>query len=211
MVELASPCPRPEGALPGRCEIVLQFMVGFGAIAMISYRSWNSTAMSSRQIAKLGPQQSLRRILARNLVELALDVTMLAFAAGFSVLTIPGLPMWMRLSGGVLLVVARLLLLYSRWSLGKMWAPNASLNQSHKIVEKGPYKWIRHPIYFSFWPAAAGAGIATSSWLVAALGFITAIGYASAIKDEESLMREAFGNKYQRYMNRTGRFIPRLR
>jgi protein-S-isoprenylcysteine O-methyltransferase Ste14 len=80
------------------------------------------------------------------------------------------------------------------------------------LVTNGIYGRIRHPIYTSLvlWGAAqpfllqnilagwGGALAVALIWLV-------------RVPAEEKMMRERFGEEYVRYMNRTGRAIPRMK
>jgi len=57
--------------------------------------------------------------------------------------------------------------------LGKQWSLEASLREDHELIQTGPYRWVRHPIYTSivgmllatgagwtWWPMFVGALIA---------------------------------------------------
>lgn len=72
---------------------------------------------------------------------------------------------------------------------------------------KGMYRFSRHPLYLSIMIIHCGVGIASASWiflLFSALLIIIQIPQAAA---EEKACLQAFGEQYQKYMQRTPRWI----
>lgn len=79
------------------------------------------------------------------------------------------------------------------------------------VVDKGPYRWIRHPLYASYMLGGVGAIVTSGSWLVAGILGVLVVLYSTAARQEERQL--ASGNMalaYQAYMHRTGRFVPRF-
>jgi protein-S-isoprenylcysteine O-methyltransferase Ste14 len=81
----------------------------------------------------------------------------------------------------------------------------------HHIVTYGPYRRVRHPFYAAFLLALFGAVVfsaepGTLFTLVYALLMLT----FTAKREEMRLKRSEFGSEYERYMQKTGRFWPRL-
>ncbi|MFQ5604803.1 MAG: methyltransferase family protein [bacterium] len=80
------------------------------------------------------------------------------------------------------------------------------------LVQKGPYRYARHPFYFGMSLALAGVAISVKSglallyWLLVYLPSI----YFRA-KAEEHILAEKFTEDWTAYENRTGFFIPRFR
>ena len=81
----------------------------------------------------------------------------------------------------------------------------------HHIVTYGPYRKIRHPFYASFLLTLFGAFVFSPQ-----AGTLFTFIYAflvlnfTARQEEKRLMSSQFGSEYERYMERTGRFSPRL-
>ncbi|HUN80625.1 MAG TPA: methyltransferase [Phycisphaerae bacterium] len=76
------------------------------------------------------------------------------------------------------------------------------------LVERGPYRWVRHPIYTANCLAFAGLFLATGSIGVLVNGGILAIFYyRAACWEEATLVLHLPG--YAGYLVRTGRFFPR--
>jgi protein-S-isoprenylcysteine O-methyltransferase Ste14 len=87
------------------------------------------------------------------------------------------------------------------------------LTEGHEVVDRGPYRYVRHPVYGSFTAIAAGLGLVFRSYLlmgVAAVWLAASLWWAVA---EEALLSssEGLGEAYRSYGERTGRFLPKLR
>ena len=82
--------------------------------------------------------------------------------------------------------------------------------QEHTLVAAGSYRWVRHPFYPS-----VGLWILASS-LVAANGFLLVTGGLAFVlmvvrtREEEENLLARFGDAYRAYMERTGRFLPKM-
>jgi protein-S-isoprenylcysteine O-methyltransferase Ste14 len=79
------------------------------------------------------------------------------------------------------------------------------------LCERGPYAYIRHPIYASYILAflAELAALPTPITLAAFL-FNAGLFTHAALSDQRSLMSGAFGAEYAQYKKRTGMFLPRI-
>lgn len=95
--------------------------------------------------------------------------------------------------------------------LGQHWSPALEVNRSHSLVETGPYRRIRHPMYSAIWISIIGQGILCANWIVfvgAAATF--ALLCFIRIPDEEKMLLAELGAPYADYMKRTGRILPKL-
>jgi len=105
-------------------------------------------------------------------------------------------------------VLAQLLRYWSIVSLGQAWNARAVVDPALAVVERGPYRWVRHPNYaavfleFAALPLAFGAW---RSWLL--LNVLHAPLIARRIRGEEALLHRIPG--YQERMEAKGRFLPR--
>jgi protein-S-isoprenylcysteine O-methyltransferase Ste14 len=87
------------------------------------------------------------------------------------------------------------------------------VTEDHEVVDSGPYRHVRHPVYGSFTAIAAGLGLVFRSYLlvgIAAVWLASSLWWAAA---EEALLSspQGLGAAYRSYSERTGRFLPRLR
>ncbi len=80
----------------------------------------------------------------------------------------------------------------------------------HMLVVTGPYRYVRHPSYAGYMLMFAGLFLATLD-LAAAVPLAGVFGYYLLSREEEKMLRLRYGGEYARYMERTGRFVPRLR
>ena len=80
---------------------------------------------------------------------------------------------------------------------------------THQLVTKGPYRWVRHPLYSTGLALLVSIGLMTASWLI--LAFTTAafllFRFLIVPMEEQQLLLK-FGDDYRAMMNRTGRFLP---
>lgn len=79
------------------------------------------------------------------------------------------------------------------------------------IVTWGPYARLRHPFYASFLTALLGAVLlAPGAVTLAAFLYALLVLGLTARREERRLCASEFGGEYRAYMQRTGRFFPRL-
>jgi protein-S-isoprenylcysteine O-methyltransferase Ste14 len=96
--------------------------------------------------------------------------------------------------------------------LGKQWRYEAALRDDHELIQTGPYRWIRHPIYTSMLGMLLSAGFAWTWWplFVAGVLFFLA-GTEIRVRAEDRLLAERFQASYADYRFRVGAFIPFIR
>jgi protein-S-isoprenylcysteine O-methyltransferase Ste14 len=122
------------------------------------------------------------------------------------------LPIWIRWAGFAIWAVSMPILWWVEVSLGKNFNTTLHLREEHTLVMEGPYKYVRHPMYAIQIPLILSWLPASANWLVGLPGLLGGlILFALRIPHEEGVMLERFGEPYRNYMQRTGRFLPRLR
>ena len=121
-----------------------------------------------------------------------------------------GLPEEIRWLGILigLLCVAGIYWLFS--SIGSGITPTSATRQQHKLVTRGPYRWVRHPLYTIGSSLFIALGLLADNWYIAALGILAFILMAIRTPKEEANLIEKFGDDYREYMKHTGRFIPKI-
>jgi protein-S-isoprenylcysteine O-methyltransferase Ste14 len=81
-----------------------------------------------------------------------------------------------------------------------------------KLVEEGPYRIVRNPMYWSVALAMLGEGVVFHSLVVAevALAFFVATNLFVLFYEEPHLKR-VFGGQYEEYCRRVPRWLPRFK
>lgn len=122
---------------------------------------------------------------------------------------------WNRTSvfflGIALMLAGMALRFYAMWVLGRSFTYYVAVRAEQKVVEAGPYRYVRHPSYTGALVLYIGLGLALGNWagLLALLACVGAA-FAYRISVEESVLAAALGEPYQNYMRRTRRLIPFL-
>lgn len=112
---------------------------------------------------------------------------------------------------GVLLTLAgHCFSVWARVHLGKYWSGTVALKEGHRIVDTGPYRHLRHPIYTGLLAAALGSALAAGTVEALAAVILMVPAYAIKWRREERLMLGEFGSAYAEYMKRTKALIPGL-
>lgn len=121
------------------------------------------------------------------------------------------LPAWVRWLGVGIAVAGFLLLEWSHRALGRNWSDQPRITETQQLVQSGPYRWIRHPIYTSFLLILGSTLLITANWFVGGL-WIAAVSSDGLIRIryEEAAMLKKFGDDYIDYQRRTGLILPRI-
>ena len=102
------------------------------------------------------------------------------------------------LAAGVLLRALAFLTLPSTWHI-------------ERLVTSGIYAYTRNPIYLAFALIVVGLGLISQTWLAFPWLALCLGLFWLVAKREESDLRRAFGEEYERYRRRVPLFLPRLR
>ena len=124
-------------------------------------------------------------------------------------LSIP-LPPWLRWAGFVLGLVSLAWWAWTQSALGAQWSAQLQLRAGHRLVTTGPYARVRHPLYTAMLGIATAFALVTAHWVFVAFGILSVVALLSRVPREEQMMLDEFGSEYAAYMQRTGRFFPRL-
>jgi protein-S-isoprenylcysteine O-methyltransferase Ste14 len=99
--------------------------------------------------------------------------------------------------------------LWAARTLGEFYTRTLTVTENQHIIEKGPYRSVRHPGYLGVILLYAGFGVASVNWIATiAIAAFALIAYTYRIKREEAMLIAAFGDRYREYMNRTRKIIP---
>ena len=121
-----------------------------------------------------------------------------------------GLPEWVRWLGVAIGILCVLGIYWLFSSIGSGITPTSATRKQHTLVTRGPYRWVRHPLYTVGSSLFIAFGMMADNWFIASLGILTFILMAARTPKEEANLIEKFGDEYREYMKRTGRFLPKL-
>jgi protein-S-isoprenylcysteine O-methyltransferase Ste14 len=120
------------------------------------------------------------------------------------------LPVWARWLGVGLGVVAGSLLVWTLRSIGKNLTDTVVTRREHTLVTHGPYRWVRHPFYDAVALSVMANALVAANWFLLVGGLLAFALIVLRTSREEERLVARFGDSYREYMNRTGRFLPRL-
>ncbi len=121
------------------------------------------------------------------------------------------------ISGGVWLFALGVVIgwpgLLLRWwsfvSLGKYFTVVVKTSEDQPVVERGPYRVLRHPSYTGLLLAFAGGGLMLGNWVstVGAVGLVL-IALIYRLRIEERALAAALGERYREFAAGRARLIP---
>ena len=120
------------------------------------------------------------------------------------------IPAQLRQVGFVAGLLAVALWTWAQVHLGRQWSAQLTLQAGHRLVTSGPYRWVRHPLYSGLFLWALCLAVVAANALLAAVDLFVVVVMACRVPREECMMIGLFGNDYIGYMERTGRYFPRL-
>ena len=78
------------------------------------------------------------------------------------------------------------------------------------LVLSGAFKYCRHPLYAAFLLFFnMGFSLLLNNWIYLIWAFVLFPIWSINVKSEEKLMRNTFGEEYEDYCKKTGRFFPK--
>ena len=165
---------------------------------------WNISARSSKPTAE---PQSFAARLARMPVWLGFIAFIAAWVHPFGVVVIRR-TVFSDSVGVAICALGFFVAIWSRQALGAEWSRDVELKQGHKLVQCGPYRFMRHPIYTGHLLMGLGTAIA-SGLLVAFAGLaLFACGFWIKLNQEERLLLRGFPDEYPAYKARVKALIP---
>ncbi|MDR3457894.1 MAG: isoprenylcysteine carboxylmethyltransferase family protein [Verrucomicrobiae bacterium] len=113
-------------------------------------------------------------------------------------------------SGIVLTVAGYAATLWCYAIMGNTWRIGVNPAEKTTLVNRGPYRVIRHPIYMFQLLMLAGAALLLPTVVSAITLVVHYFSILAKAKDEEGYLLTVHGRAYGDYLARTGRFFPKL-
>ena len=98
--------------------------------------------------------------------------------------------------------------IWARKTLAGNWSEDIDFKKAHELVQSGPYRFVRHPIYTGFLLMFLGSALVVGK-LGGFIGFVILFtGCLIRIIQEELLLTKHFKEKYISYKKRVKSLIP---
>ncbi len=116
---------------------------------------------------------------------------------------------WIRYWCAVFLVIVGLAFsIWARAVLGTNWSGVVAVKVDHELIVRGPYRWVRHPIYTGALLALLGSGLAAGQCRGLVAFAIALIALWLKSRAEERWMTREFGERYVAYRQATRALLP---
>jgi len=120
------------------------------------------------------------------------------------------IPRPLRWIGAVTGVLSSILMYWTLSSLGKNLTGTVVTRENATLVTDGPYRWVRHPFYVTTALVMVSVTLLTANWVIGLGCLVVLAMLAIRTPKEERALVKRFGQPYIDYMDRTGRFFPRI-
>jgi protein-S-isoprenylcysteine O-methyltransferase Ste14 len=182
----------------------------FIALSVSAYFRTKARRTSPERISRREEGKFL--LVALRLGGLMLMISVLAYAinpAWMAWSTLP-LPVWVRWLGVLGGLISIPLVMWMFRSLGTNVTDTVVTRREASLVTYGPYRYIRHPLYTFGALFYFSLSLIAASWWIALLSVLALLLLSLRTPIEEAKLIERFGDDYRQYMERTGRFFPKL-
>ncbi len=113
-----------------------------------------------------------------------------------------------RWAGVVALALGESIRLAALQDLGRQYSMFLTIQDEHRLVRTGLYRWIRHPFYLGGLLTVPGMMLVFRSPVAALVFVASAIFVVARIRREEQLLCGQFPAEYPEYQRRSRRLLP---
>ena len=138
---------------------------------------------------------------------LFLSMVLLPFTSRRGIAAFPEVPFlaWISLPFAGL---GYLLIVWSGLALGKQYSAEVTIQEDHQLITSGPYHLIRHPRYMGILCLAVALPLLFHSWIgIGLLPLVIGL-ILSRVHDEEALLKQEFGPRWQEYCCHSWKLVP---
>jgi protein-S-isoprenylcysteine O-methyltransferase Ste14 len=187
-------------------DFTAQFILAWFGIFLIY---WIVAAFSTKRT--LEKQSPWQRILFLGV----LLAVYMSLRRGGALSAYSGVILWPRslasgVAGDVIALAGLTTMLWARVVLGGNWSSSVVFKEGHELIDRGPYHYVRHPIYSGLLTMILGTAV-----LYGRLGgfialFVLFLAFWFKSRQEERLMTKHFPEAYPSYKGRVKALIPRV-
>ncbi len=122
-----------------------------------------------------------------------------------------GSGVWPYLVGMAVGWVGLLLRWWAFATLGTWFTVVLGVGEDQPVVDRGPYRFVRHPAYTGLLLALLGAGLVYQNWVGAAGAVLVVLAaLVHRILIEERALENTLGDRYREYAATRARLVPHL-
>ena len=192
-------------------ELVFRINLGTIFFLLSSIRLYYTVAAvksgSSFSVSRVGSLRALFALFLYVFILLSAFVYILAPSwLAWAALPLPPALRWFGVGIGIGSVF---LLFWVHRTLGRNFAAPGIIQERQTLITTGPYHWVRHPMYTTFFIISSSFVLVTANGFITMLCLLFGILLPSIIKPEEQTLLQKFADEYRNYMQHTGRFLPR--
>ena len=141
----------------------------------------------------------------------ALIILFLFFSKSFTIGFLP-FPGWIKIYALFIGGAEAFFYFYIHIFLDRNLSFTLEIKEDHTLIQTGPYKYIRHPMYISLIIRGIFYFLITSNVIIFLNWFISiAIVLYLRIPKEEQMMLDKFPEQYKAYKKKTGMLLPKIR
>lgn len=116
---------------------------------------------------------------------------------------------WLFILGLVLMAAGILIRQWAIVTLGRFFTVDVRVREDQTVVDRGPYRWVRHPAYTGLFVFFVGLGLALGNWAsLAVLATVPTAGLVARMRSEERALLDGLGEPYRRYAATRRRLFP---
>lgn len=153
--------------------------------------------------------QATRVSLRADVVTLVSMVGAVGAAIWLPSATLPGSP-WLGVVLGAAVVTSGLAVRHwAARTLGSFFTRSVAIGPGHRVVDTGPYRYVRHPGYAGALLSLVGLALTLWNWvsvLIMVIGCLLA--YIPRIKAEEAVLEASLDGPYREFERTRQRLIP---
>lgn len=195
-------------------ETLLRFLGGFlayASLAIVLYGIWRGTHRPSGRTSGRAAGW-LHSALFYFLATAGFVGISIGFWKPLPLELLPGVHLILLIAGSVFYFPGIAFVLWGRLALGRMYFVSTSfgaqLYADHRLVTRGPFAMVRHPMYLGLVVAALGSLFLYYTWITLAYAIFAPFVLLRARREELALAAE-FGQEWNDYCRRVPAFVPR--
>ena len=108
-----------------------------------------------------------------------------------------------------LVAIGGLVVIAAIWQLRHAISPFPSPKATANLIDNGVFRWVRHPIYTGILAVSFGYALISGSVWKALVALTLLVLFQFKARYEEQLLKKNF-DQYSKYMEKTGRFLPKV-